>query len=67
MLITGPPQLAPGAMNRLMAYDWPGNVRELENVVERALILSKGRPLSFGDIILAEDGDGSKEPAMEME
>lgn len=23
-------------------YDWPGNVRELQNVVERALILSRG-------------------------
>ena len=33
------PQLAPGAIDRLMAYDWPGNVRELENLVERAMIL----------------------------
>jgi transcriptional regulator with GAF, ATPase, and Fis domain len=29
-------------MERLVSYAWPGNVRELENVVERALILSKG-------------------------
>jgi transcriptional regulator with GAF, ATPase, and Fis domain len=41
--------LAPGALERLMAYDWPGNVRELENAVERALILSKGEPLRFND------------------
>jgi PAS domain S-box-containing protein len=27
------------------AYDWPGNVRELKNVIERAVILSKGRKL----------------------
>ena len=27
-------------------YDWPGNVRELENVVERALVLSRGAPIS---------------------
>jgi transcriptional regulator with GAF, ATPase, and Fis domain len=26
----------------LTRYDWPGNVRELQNVIERALILSKG-------------------------
>jgi len=32
------------AMRRLMAYDWPGNVRQLENVVERALAFSQGRP-----------------------
>jgi transcriptional regulator of acetoin/glycerol metabolism len=27
---------------RLQQYDWPGNVRELLNVIERAVILSKG-------------------------
>jgi len=27
------------------AYDWPGNVRELKNVIERAVILSKGNTL----------------------
>ena len=26
-------------------YDWPGNVRELKNVIERAVILSKGNAL----------------------
>ena len=36
-------------MNALQAYDWPGNVRELENVIERALILSRGRRLVLGD------------------
>jgi transcriptional regulator with GAF, ATPase, and Fis domain len=55
MLISGPPKLVPGAMNMLMAYNWPGNVRELENVVERALILSKGKPLSFKGIIRLDD------------
>jgi PAS domain S-box-containing protein len=28
-------------MTALIAYDWPGNVRELQNVVERAVILSR--------------------------
>ena len=28
----------------LQDYDWPGNVRELANVVERAIILSAGKP-----------------------
>ncbi|MDD5069629.1 MAG: sigma-54 dependent transcriptional regulator [Candidatus Omnitrophica bacterium] len=26
----------------MLNYDWPGNVRELENIVERAVIFSKG-------------------------
>jgi len=30
------------------AYSWPGNVRELENVVERAMILSRGKDLEVG-------------------
>lgn len=28
-------------MEILMDYDWPGNVRELENVIERAVVLSR--------------------------
>ena len=31
-------------MRRMMAYHWPGNVRQLENVVERSLAFSQGRP-----------------------
>jgi len=41
------PSLADGALDALMDYPWPGNVRELQNLVERALILSGGRPLHF--------------------
>ncbi len=25
-----------------MSWDWPGNVRELENVIERAVLLTRG-------------------------
>ncbi len=49
--IPAPPPLARGVIDRLMAYHWPGNVRELENVIERALILSKGTPLVLDDLI----------------
>jgi len=30
---------------QLQTYDWPGNVRELQNVIERAVIVSKGNRL----------------------
>ena len=44
------PRLAPGAIDALIDYDWPGNVRELENVIERALIESRGEPLAFPEL-----------------
>jgi transcriptional regulator with GAF, ATPase, and Fis domain len=37
-----PLQLAPAALHALCAHDWPGNVRELRNVLERAVLLSRG-------------------------
>ncbi len=41
-----PPTLTPEALTALSTHLWPGNVRELKNVMERALILSGGRPIS---------------------
>ncbi|MCZ6750293.1 MAG: sigma 54-interacting transcriptional regulator, partial [Acidobacteria bacterium] len=35
--------LRPEVLERLQNYSWPGNVRELKNLMERAVILSKGR------------------------
>jgi formate hydrogenlyase transcriptional activator len=32
-------------MEALVHYDWPGNVRELENLIERAVLLSRGKQL----------------------
>jgi DNA-binding NtrC family response regulator len=31
-------------------YDWPGNVRQLKNIVERAVVLAKGRKISPKDL-----------------
>jgi formate hydrogenlyase transcriptional activator len=39
------------AMTALTAYPWPGNIRELQNLIERAVILTRGRSL---EIPLAE-------------
>jgi two-component system response regulator HydG len=48
----GRPRLNPtrGALDRLMDYAWPGNVRELENVIERAVVLSRGDVLGESDL-----------------
>ena len=44
----------------LKRYDWPGNVRELKNVIERAVILSRGKvlrlDLAMSDILNAPHG-----------
>jgi two-component system response regulator AtoC len=58
-----PASISEEALRRLIEYDWPGNVRELENVVERAVVLSRGqvitsRELPFGDHEAEHDGDG---------
>ena len=44
------PKIAPGSIDRLVAYAWPGNVREMENLVERALIVNPKAPLTFDEI-----------------
>jgi len=33
--------VTPDVMEILMSYDWPGNIRELENLIERAVVLTK--------------------------
>jgi DNA-binding NtrC family response regulator len=38
------------ALGVLSAYGWPGNVRELENVIERAMILTRGPVLTAADL-----------------
>jgi Response regulator containing CheY-like receiver, AAA-type ATPase, and DNA-binding domains len=45
------------AKQKLMSYKWPGNVRELQNVVERAVIMSREKRLNADDIILTAGED----------
>jgi len=40
-----PKSLSEEAKQVLLAYDWPGNVRELENVLERAVVLTKAEDI----------------------
>jgi formate hydrogenlyase transcriptional activator len=52
------------AMRGLINWDWPGNIRELENLIERAVILTRGASL---EVPLAElrklSTDGPATPA----
>jgi transcriptional regulator with GAF, ATPase, and Fis domain len=41
------PRLTRAGIAKLQGYDWPGNIRELRNVIERAVIVSRGGVLDF--------------------
>jgi len=45
----------------LNTYPWPGNVRELQNVIERAVVLSRGPTITVTDLPLEirEQADGA--------
>ncbi|MFP2908562.1 sigma-54-dependent transcriptional regulator [Pyxidicoccus sp. 3LFB2] len=55
--------LEPDAEAALTRYPWPGNIRELRNVLERAVLLSGGGPLSRNDLRfeVTPDGAGAEE------
>ena len=42
--------LAPIALKSLQAYHWPGNVRELENLVQRLVILHRGKKVTIKEL-----------------
>ena len=44
------PDITDEALECLEHYLWPGNIRELENVIERAVLLSKGRFIGMEDL-----------------
>ncbi|MGL1861241.1 MAG: sigma-54 dependent transcriptional regulator [Pseudodesulfovibrio sp.] len=56
--------VTPAFLDALSDYDWPGNVRELENVLERALILSRSDAL--GTDLLPPQITGARENEVDM-
>ena len=58
-----PSKISEDALAALLAYDWPGNVRELENTVQRAVVISQGRPITPEDLLwgkAATNGAGNR-------
>jgi len=55
------------AMEALQAWHWPGNIRELENVIERSVILSRGRELQVPVSELREREDAVAAPLPTLE
>jgi two-component system response regulator HydG len=55
----------PRATDAIMRYDWPGNVRELENLIERAVIMTRGDVITldeFPDALTDKYTETNKEP-----
>jgi two-component system response regulator AtoC len=50
-----PARITEGAMEILLRHDWPGNVRELENIVQRAVVLSRGGVITEENIVFANE------------
>lgn len=44
--------MSPQAFAELQNYDFPGNVRELHHLIERGLLLSKGKMIEADDLLL---------------
>jgi DNA-binding NtrC family response regulator len=43
-------QVAPTVLDQMLAYHWPGNIRELENILERAIVKSRGDVIENVDL-----------------
>ncbi|MBD3609462.1 MAG: sigma 54-interacting transcriptional regulator, partial [Gammaproteobacteria bacterium] len=43
--------LNPPVIESMLAYDYPGNIRELRNIVERAVILAAGSPMTSEHLV----------------
>ena len=48
----------------LLDYDWPGNVRELKHLIERAVLLSDGEPLSADLLGLEKRAEAGPDAAL---
>jgi len=53
--ISLPAPITKEAIEALEAYDWPGNVRELENLIQRAVVLSRGELISPEHIVFQNE------------
>jgi DNA-binding NtrC family response regulator len=59
-------QITNAAMNALKSYSWPGNIRELRNVLERAVLLSEGKPILTKDLHFIEHPEMDREKGVHI-
>jgi nitrogen regulation protein NR(I) len=61
------PGMTPEARTLLKSHPWPGNVRELANVIQKALIFSRGYPLRPEEISQAIGANSAVKVATEKD
>jgi two-component system, NtrC family, response regulator AtoC len=49
-------EISKEAVDHLLKYNFPGNVRELENIIERAVVLSRGNLITVNDLPMSIRG-----------
>lgn len=59
--------IAPETVKVLQNWNWPGNIRELENMIERMVILTKGRALAAPPAGLDAPLEATEDNLTEME
>src|SRR5713226_1805754 len=59
--VTSRRSMPAASMKKLTRWHWPGNIRELENLIERAVILTRGSAL---EVPVSDLGNGSAEKAV---
>jgi len=59
------PSISDHDMQLLVNYDWPGNVRELQNIIERAIILSKKNVIEVAPLLFPSRDSGAARPDAE--
>jgi two-component system response regulator AtoC len=48
-------RISEDAMEKLTIHDWPGNVRELENIIQRAVVLSRGGFITIDHVVFQNE------------
>jgi DNA-binding NtrC family response regulator len=61
------PGMTPEARALLKSYPWPGNVRELANIIQKALIFSRGYPIRPEEISQAIGAESAIKIAQEKD
>jgi two-component system response regulator AtoC len=54
--------VSPDVLQILKEYSWPGNIRELENVIQRAMVMSRGEIITIDSLPLTMRAEGELIP-----